>query len=171
MAEQERINVFGVFFLLFFIFLVFLVVAFICNKFLGVMLNIVPSNNIAYTLPALIFNTIFGVFDKSFLFFAVIVLFGVVIYAYLNPSAANGIIELLLLFALVYVFVFFNTFTYTLNNVFSANTLMPSSYAFFSNHYTLFLFIGIAVLSIIMNFRTKKKKIEENENESDINEE
>jgi uncharacterized integral membrane protein len=163
--EEGHISGFGIFFLLFFIFMLFLIGAFICSRFLGVFTSITPTNSIAYTASHTIFSAVFGIFDKSFLFFAIVALLGDGIYAAMHPSQARGIANIFLMFALVYVFIFFNTFTYTLNMALSANTIMPDSYAFFSNHYTLFLLIMLAVFGIIMNFRTKKSREERYEEE------
>lgn len=150
---SERDNIFGTVFLLFFAFLLLLIGATITSKFLGVWGGIVTVNSVAYAAPHTIFSTVFGIFDNSFIFIALVALLLVPISAYMHPSQAAGVLDIFLLLAVAYVFIFFNTFSYTLNSVMSANTLLPNSYSFFSNHYTLFVIMAIAIFAVILNFR------------------
>ena len=165
MADEEQRSVFGTFFLLFFIFIVFLIGAFLCAKFLSISSGVFGSNSLAYRTSNTIYNTVFGLFDNSFLFIAVIALLADGISAMISPSVARGIANIFLLFATAYVFVFFNTFTYTLNAALDANTLLPNTFFFFSNHYTLFLIIALSVFGIITNFRRTKKEDHSEEQE------
>jgi hypothetical protein len=142
---------------LFFMFFIFLLGLFIASFFIN---KILPQNTQAYTLANTIYTTLDAFIDNSFIIIFFIVLIFDVIASYLNPSKALGILNILLLFGVVYIVLFTQNFLTTLNSVLSANSILPNSYAFLSSPYLPYLVFIFLIASIVLNFRHKA-----NENE------
>jgi len=141
-------NIFG-FLSVFFIFLIILVGLFIAHF----SISIFPSNSIASTTANGVYSFISGFFDSLAIILLLVFLLIDVLSAYFAPSVANGVANLLLLFALAYIVLFLQSFMPTLNNVLSANTILPTTYTLFSSSYMPFLVMAFAILSIVLNFR------------------
>ena len=142
---------------IFFIFFIFLLGLFIASFFIN---NILPKSSVAYTSANTIYTTLDAFFDNSFILLFFVVLIFDVIASYLNPSKTLGILNILLLFGVVYIALFTQNFLTTLNSVLSANSILPNSYTFLSSPYMPFLVFIFLIASIVLNFRHK-----ENENE------
>jgi len=146
---------------IFFIFFVFLLALFIASYFIN---NFLPKNSVAYTTSNTLYNTIDTFIDNSFILIFFVILIFDVVAAYLKPSKTLGILNILLLFGIVYIVLFTQNFLTTLNNVLSANSILPNSYTFLSSPYLPFIVFMFLIASIVLNFRHK-------ENESGIYEE
>ena len=141
-------NIFG-FLSVFFIFLIVLVGLFIAHFTISVL----PSNTLASNTANGIYSFMSGFFDSLAIILLLVFLLIDVISAYFAPSVANGVANLLLLFALAYIVLFLQSFMPTLNNVLSANTILPTTYALFSSSYMPFLIMAFAILATLFNFR------------------
>ena len=142
---------------IFFIFFIFLLGLFIASFFIN---NFLPKNSVAYTSANTIYTTLDSFTDNSFILIFFVVLIFDVIASYLNPSKTLGILNILLLFGVVYIVLFTQNFLTTLNSVLSANSILPNSYTFLSSPYMPFIVFMFLIASIVLNFRHK-----ENENE------
>jgi len=138
---------------IFFIFFAFLLALFIGAFFIN---NILPKNSVAYTTSNTIYTTIDAFADNSFILIFFVMLIFDVVASYLKPSKTIGILNILLLFAIVYIVLFMQNFLPTLNNVLSANTILPNSYAFMSSAYLPYIVFMFLIASIILNFRHKE---------------
>ena len=152
-------NVLGTLFSLFLVFLVFAIGALVSVRFLAVL----PQNNAGYAVANTIYNSVFGFFDKSFVFIAFIVLFVDVAVSALNPSKSKGIANLLMMFGVAYIGLVLYTNLATVGAVLSANTILPNSYAFLSSSYLVPLIFVFMAICVILNFRTVKS----NDNNAD----
>jgi len=141
-------NIFG-FLSVFFIFLIVLVGLFIAHF----SISIFPSNSIASNTANGVYSFISGFFDSLAVILLIVFLLIDVLSAYFAPSVANGVANLLLLFALAYIVLFLQSFMPTLNNVLSANTILPTTYTLLSNSYMPFLVMAFAILATVLNFR------------------
>jgi len=146
---------------IFFIFFIFLLGLFIASFFIN---KILPQSSVAYTSANTIYTTLDAFIDNSFILIFFVVLIFDVIAAYLKPSTTLGILNIILLFGVVYIVLFTQNFLTTLNSVLSANSILPNSFAFLSSPYMPFLVFIFLIASIVLNFRHK-------ENESEIYEE
>jgi len=146
---------------IFFIFFIFLLGLFIASFFIN---NFLPKNSVAYTSANTIYTTLDSFTDNSFILIFFVVLIFDVIASYLNPSKTLGILNILLLFGVVYIVLFTQNFLTTLNSVLNANSILPNSYTFLSSPYMPFIVFMFLIASIVLNFRHK-------ENESGIYEE
>jgi len=135
--------------LLFFLFVVFLIALYLTNFFISVL----PKNSIAYTTSNTIYTTTRGLFDNSFILIFFVVLFIDLLVAYYNPSVLSGILNIFLLFAVVYIVFFMQNTLPILNNVLSANTILPTTYGFLSSTYIPYIVFMFLIGSIILNFR------------------
>ena len=138
---------------IFFIFFIFLLGLFIASFFIN---NILPKSSVAYTSANTIYTTLDAFFDNSFILLFFVVLIFDVIASYLNPSKILGILNILLLFGVVYIVLFTQNFLTTLNSVLSANSILPNSYAFLSSPYLPFIVFIFLIASIVLNFRHKE---------------
>jgi len=146
---------------IFFIFFIFLLGLFIASFFIN---KILPQSSVAYTSANTIYTTLDAFIDNSFILIFFVILIFDVIAAYLKPSTILGILNILLLFGVVYIVLFTQNFLTTLNTTLSANSILPNSYAFLSSPYMPFIVFIFLIASIVLNFRHK-------ENESGIYEE
>jgi len=146
---------------IFFIFFIFLLGLFIASFFIN---KILPQSSVAYTSANTIYTTLDAFIDNSFILIFFVILIFDVIAAYLKPSTTLGILNILLLFGVVYIVLFTQNFLTTLNTTLSANSILPNSYAFLSSPYMPFIVFIFLIASIVLNFRHK-------ENESEIYEE
>jgi len=146
---------------IFFIFFIFLLGLFIASFFIN---KILPKNSVAYTSANTIYTTLDAFTDNSFILIFFVVLIFDVIASYLKPSTTLGILNILLLFGVVYIVLFTQNFLTTLNSVLNANSILPNSYMFLSSPYMPFIVFMFLIASIVLNFRHK-------ENESGIYEE
>ncbi len=138
---------------IFFMFFIFLLGLFIASFFIN---NFLPKNSVAYTTSNTLYATLDAFFDNSFILIFFVVLIFDVIASYLNPSKTLGILNILLLFGVVYIVLFTQNFLTTLNSVLSANSILPNSYAFLSSPYMPFLVFMFLIASIVLNFRHKE---------------
>ncbi len=142
-------NIFG-FLSVFFIFLIVLVGLFIAHFTISVL----PSNTLASNTANGIYSFMSGFFDSLAIILLLVFLLIDVISAYFAPSVANGVANLLLLFALAYIVLFLQSSVMPiLNNVLSANTILPTTYTLLSNSYMPFLVMAFAILATVLNFR------------------
>ena len=153
-------NVLGTLFSLFLVFLVFAIGALVSVRFLGVL----PHNNAGYTVANTIYNSVFGFFDKSFVFIAFIALFVDVAVSAINPSVIKGITNLLMIFGVAFIGLVLYTNLATVGSVLSANTILPQSYAFLSSNYLVPLIFIFLAICTVLNFRTKKSNENNAEN-------
>jgi len=147
------------FLLLFFLFIAFLIALFIANFFIN---KVLPSNTMAYTTANTIYTTTRGFFDNSFILIFFVVLLIDLVVAYYKPSVVDGILNIFLLFAIVYIVFFMQNTLPIFNNVLSANTILPTTYAFLSSAYIPYLVFMFLIGVIVLNFRHKQ-----NENEGE----
>ena len=138
---------------IFFIFFIFLLGLFIASFFIN---NILPKSSVAYTSANTIYTTLDAFFDNSFILLFFVILIFDVIASYLNPSKILGILNILLLFGVVYIVLFTQNFLTTLNSVLSANSILPNSYTFLSSPYMPFIVFIFLIASIVLNFRHKE---------------
>lgn len=141
----------------FFIFIILLVFAYLGSFFLSKMPIPQGQSSSFYAPIILIYSSFFGIMDNSFLFIFVIGLFADTLYAYLRPSKARGVLNILVLFGVAFVTAQLNTFLNPISTALYANTLMPNTYAFFNNDYYAILMIFFIGLSIIFNFRGEER--------------
>ena len=142
---------------IFFVFFIFLLGLFIASFFIN---KILPQNSVAYTSANTIYTTLDAFFDNSFILIFFIFLIFDVMASFFKPSTTMGILNILLLFGVVYIVLFTQNFLPTLNNVLSANGILPNSYAFLSSPYMPFLVFIFLIASIVLNFRHKENKNE-----------
>jgi len=138
---------------IFFIFFIFLLGLFIASFFIN---KILPRNTQAYTSANTIYTTLDAFTDNSFILIFFVVLIFDVVASYLKPSTALGILNILLLFGVVYIVLFTQNFLTTLNSVLNANSILPNSYTFLSSPYMPFLVFMFLIASIVLNFRHKE---------------
>jgi len=136
--------------IIFFIFFIFLVGLFIASFFIN---NFLPRNSVAYTSSNTIYTTIDTFFDSSFILIFFAMLIFDVVASYFYPSSISGILNILLLFAVVFIILFTQNFLPILNNVLSANTILPISYTFLSSAYIPYIVFMFLIASIVLNFR------------------
>jgi len=139
---------------IFFIFFIFLLGLYIASFFIN---KILPQNTQAYISANTIYTTLDAFFDNSFIIIFFVVLIFDVVAAYLKPSKTLGILNILLLFGVVYIVLFTQNFLTTLNSVLSANSILPNSYAFLSSPYMPFIVFMFLIASIVLNFRHKEE--------------
>lgn len=97
-----------------------------------------------------IYSTIVGIFDNSFLFIFIIVIFGDVYISYVEPSRTKAIENIFAFFMVAWFYALFAQL-FTAFNSLQFSTLMPSTSAFFLNgYYIVFTFFAI-ILCIIFN--------------------
>jgi len=142
---------------IFFIFFIFLLGLFIASFFIN---KILPKNSVAYTSANTIYTTLDAFFDNSFILLFFVVLIFDVVASYLNPSKMLGILNILLLFGVVYIVLFTQNFLTTLNTTLAANSILPNSYAFLSSPYMPFIVFMFLIASIVLNFRHKEVESE-----------
>jgi hypothetical protein len=142
---------------IFFIFFIFLLGLFIASFFIN---KILPQNTQAYATANTLYNTFDAFIDNSFILIFFVVLIFDVIASYLNPSKTLGILNILLLFGVVYIVLFTQNFLTTLNNVLSANSILSNSYAFLISPYMPFIVFMFLIASIVLNFRHKEVESE-----------
>ena len=142
---------------IFLLFLLFLVALFIGHFFIN---KVLPANTMAYNTTTTIYTTTDTFFDNSFIIFFFALLIFDVVASYINPSTTQGIINVFLLLAVVYIVFFTQNFLPTLNNVLSANTILPTSYAFLNNVYLPYIVFMFLIASIVLNFRHKQIETE-----------
>jgi len=139
---------------IFFIFFVFLLGLFIASFFIN---KILPKSSVAYTTSNTLYNTFDAFIDNSFILIFFVVLIFDVIASYLKPSTTLGILNILLLFGVVYIVLFTQNFLTTLNNTLAANSILPNSYTFLSSPYMPFIVFMFLIASIVLNFRHKNE--------------
>ena len=135
--------------LLFFIFVAFLIALFLANFFL----KFLPQGTAAYTASNAIYTTTRVLFDSSFILIFFVVLLIDLLVAYFRPSVLDGILNIFLLFAVVYIVFFMQNTLPIFNNVLSANTILPNTYAFLSSAYIPYVVFFFLIAAIILNFR------------------
>jgi len=135
--------------LLFFLFITFLIALFIASFFL----QFLPKGTAAYTSSNTIYTTTRALFDNSFIIIFFVVLFIDLLVAYFKPSILSGILNIFLLFAVVYIVFFMQNTLPIFNNVLSANTILPNTYSFLSSSYIPYIVFFFLIGGIILNFR------------------
>ncbi len=146
---MKGIGTLSIFLILWLLFLLFLIIGWIALQ----LIKFYPSGSLAYSITHTLFGAIITFFDNSFIFIALFLLSIDALISYLYPNILQGILNIFLFFILFFVFLNVSTFTYTLNNAFSANVIMPNTSAFFTNNYLLYILLAFNVLTIIFNFR------------------
>jgi len=138
--------------MLFFLFIAFLIVLFLANFFIGFL----PRGSVAYTSANTIYATTRVLFDTSFIIIFFVVLIIDLLVAYYRPSVLSGILNIFLLFAVVYIVFFMQNTLPLFNNVLSANTILPNTYAFMGSPYVPYIVFFFLIGTIILNFRNEK---------------
>ena len=151
---------------LFFIAIMFFVFAYITTKFLIFLPLPKGAPNTLYSPLYAIYNAEFVTFDNSFLFIFVIILFLDVLVAYYRPSKRRGIINIFLLFGVVFFGTILNTAIIPLNLLGFAS-LLPNTYAFFTNGYYIVVTFFMLILAIIFDFRDAQQSNTQNAYNSD----
>lgn len=151
-------GVFGLLFALLLVAIVFFIGAFLINSFFQFMP--LPSGASAsfYNPLKLIYVSVFGIFDNSFLFIVLFISALMVVGAYLHPSYEKAIGDFVLMFAMAFTWLLLSNILPVLNLALYAKTTMPNTYAFFTNPYELFLLFFISIISVILNINGMHKK-------------
>ena len=110
-------------------------------------------NNPMTPILQVIYTSIFGLFDKSFVFLLFLFLILDIFKAYRQPKLEFGIGNLILIFSFVFIFLnvkgaFMQFFT-ELN----MSQYLPVTYAALSNNYLAILIFFMLILATIMHFR------------------
>ena len=157
MADNEHINPFFTLMEFIFLILVVLIFAFMASTFLNVLPNPNGYNNTIYSPLHLLYAGTFGFFDSSFIFIYIFIIFMDLVYAWFNPKVYNALANILLLFVLAYFSIFIKVGLVAYNNALTFNSLLPQTYAFFSNDYWIVITFFALIISIIFNSRRKEK--------------
>lgn len=131
--------------------LMVVVVFFIGAYMLTVVFNVFPANPLTFAIK-LIYLSVFGFFDKSFIFILFFILFLDIYRAYKHPSTSSGIANII--FILVFVYLYLNVRNIIVNALvpLSFNTIFPSTYATINNNYISVLVFFLLIICTALNF-------------------
>lgn len=104
-------------------------------------------NTIAYTV-----NYTFNFIDNTLLWIFIIALFFDLLSSYFSPSLWKGILNLIGLFALGYMFLLFSQIAPSIFGPLGTNTILPITYSFFRSSYSILVIFFFSIFSIILNF-------------------
>ena len=116
----------------------------------------IPSNLFAPVISMV--TSTFAIFDNSFPFLLIGVVFIDIIDSYWHPRLSKAIINLGLLFILAYISILQTVFVNTINTALTFNTILPVTYATVSSPYILVFAFFMVILSVIFNFRPDPNK-------------